>query len=313
MRVQKALSGIIAGVKRKKGMGSYLYSFIVYVLLIDLAFIFLYPFLYMLVTSFKSYNDVLDTAVKWYPKEFHPQNWAVAFKSLDFFQNFKNSVLVTVLATAGHIASCSFIAYGFSRYKFPFSNFAFALVIVTITVPFQTIMVPQSILYSKMGWNGGHLPLIIPTFFGFGLRGGLFIFLFRQYFIKIPAALEEAAYVDGCNPYKTFFKIILPSSGPVMLVCVVLSFVWHWNDFSEPFLYITKPGKFLLPQALPEMFSRLQSLEAASTEGEILLRQTFHTGVVMAGTAIAILPLLILYLAVQNRFVESIDRTGLVE
>ena len=286
---------------------------VIYLLLINLAFIFLYPFLYMLVTSFKSYADLNDITVKWYPRHFTPSNWVTAFNTLNFFKTFTNSMIVTVLATAGHIISCSFIAYGFSKFKFPFKNFLFILVIVTIVVPIQAIIVPQYILYSNFKWVGTYIPLILPTFLGFGLKGGLFIFLFRQSFIKIPKALEEAAAIDGCNPYYTFVRIILPTSGPVLLVCAVLSFVWHWNDFIEPSLYITNAKDMLLPQALPQMYQLLQTLDTALSDNELKMKLIFNQAVIMAGTAIAVLPLMIMYLGVQNKFIESIDRTGLVE
>lgn len=294
----------------KKGS---LYNIVVYILLIDLAFIFLYPFIYMLVTSFKSYNDIMDVTVKWYPKEFTPSNWVRAFEGLNFFQTFPNSIFVTVMTTLGHVLSCSFIAYGFARYHFPLKKVMFFGVLLTIIVPIQTIIIPQYRLYSQMGMVNSYLPLILPTFLGFGLKGGLFIFLFRQFFLRLPSSLEEAAEIDGTNPFMTYFKIILPTSAPVLLVCIVLSFVWHWNDFFEPSLYLGDSSKWLLPQALPAMYERLKSLESAVTEGEIQLRKVYNEAVVMAGTAIAVLPLLVMYLAVQNKFVESIDRTGLVE
>ncbi len=294
----------------KKGS---LYNIVVYILLIDLAFIFLYPFIYMLVTSFKSYNDIMDVTVKWYPKEFTPENWVRAFEGLNFKQTFPNSIFVTVVATIGHVLSCSFIAYGFARYRFPLKKVLFFGVLLTIIVPIQTIIIPQYRMFSQMGMMDTYLPMLLPTFLGFGLKGGLFIFLFRQFFLRLPASLEEAAEIDGTNPFMTYVKIILPTSAPVLLVCIVLSFVWHWNDSFEPSLYLTDSAKWLLPQALPEMYQRLQDLESAVTEGELELREVYNEAVVMAGTGIAVLPLMALYLMVQNKFVESIDRTGLVE
>ncbi|MBE6904430.1 MAG: carbohydrate ABC transporter permease [Ruminococcaceae bacterium] len=298
-------------VKGKAASG--IYTVIIYVLLINLAFIFLYPFIFMLVTSFKSYNDLMDVTVKWYPKEFTPSNWVTAIKALNFKTTFFNSLFVTTVSTLGHIVSCSFIAYGFARYKFPLKKVLFAAVLLTIIVPIQTVIVPQYILYSNLGWIGSYNALIIPTFLGSGLKGGLFIFLFRQFFIQLSPSLEEAAAIDGSNPYMTYLRIILPSSAPVLLVCFVLSFVWHWNDFFEPSLYITDAKQFLLPQALPQMYELLQALEISISENELKMKEIFNEAVVMAGTGIAVAPLMVMYLAVQNKFVESIDKTGLVE
>jgi len=255
----------------------------------------------------------MDVTVKWYPREFSPSNWAQAYISLGLPDTMFNSIFVSVLATIGHILACSFIAYGFARFRFPLKNLIFSLVVLTIIVPVQTIIVPQYVLFSKMNWLGSYYPLIIPTFVGFGLKGGLFIFLFRQFFLRLPPALEEAAAIDGCNPYRTFLKIILPTSGPVILVSAILSIVWHWNDFFEPSIYINKASLYLLPQALPGMFDFFKNLQSMVSENNIRLREIFHQGVLMAGTSIAVLPLLLMFLFVQNKFVESIDRTGIVE
>lgn len=289
-----------------------LYNILVYIILIDLAFVFLYPFIYMLVTSLKSYNDITDITVKWYPRELSPQNWKTAFDTLNFSRTFFNSLFVSLLSTLGHLISCSFVAYGFARYRFPLKKLMFFGVLLTIVVPVQSIIIPQYRLYVQLGIEG-YWALILPTFLGFGLRGGLFIFLFRQFFLRLPTALEEAAEIDGTNPFGTFLRIILPSSGPIMLVCFVLSMVWHWNDYYEPSLYLTNSDQWLLPQALPAMYNLIKEMSMTTSSDTVALRLMYHDGVVMAGTAIAVLPLLLLYLCVQNKFVESIDRTGIVE
>lgn len=288
------------------------YNIVVYIILIDLAFVFLYPFIYMLITSFKSYNDIANITVKWYPREFSPQNWGTACTALNLPRTFFNSLFVALLSTLGHLASCSFVAYGFARYRFPLKKALFFGVLLTIIIPVQSIIIPQYRLYAQLGIEG-YWALILPTFLGFGLRGGLFIFLFRQFFLRLPVALEEAAEIDGTNPFTTFLRIILPSSGPIMLVCFVLSMVWHWNDYYEPSLYLNTVEQWLLPQALPSMYKLVKEMGTMVSEDTVALRLMYHDGVVMAGTAIAVLPLLALYLGVQNKFVESIDRTGLVE
>ena len=119
-----------------------LYNIVVYIILIDLAFVFLYPFIYMLVTSFKSYNDVADITVKWYPREFSPQNWKTAWDALNLPRTFFNSLFVSVLSTLGHLIACSFVAYGFARYRFPLKKVLFFFVLLTIIVPVQSIIIP---------------------------------------------------------------------------------------------------------------------------------------------------------------------------
>ncbi len=292
------------------------YDTVVYILLIGLSFVFIYPFLHMFATSLKSYDDLTDITVKWFPKQIVWTNWAVAFKSLNFLRSFGNSLIVSVTATLGHILSCSFIAYGFARFKFPFKKVLFAILVLAIVVPLPTIIVPQYRMFSSYGVVNqqnilDYTAIILPTFFGFGLRGCLFTYLFRQFFLKLPSALEEAAAIDGCGPIKTFFRIIMPSAGSVILVVFVLSMVWHWNDYYEPSLYISGEKWFLLPQVLPGMKAIIDTMSSSTTDFNAV--RTYNDAVAMAGTALAAMPMLVMFFCVRNKFIQGIERTGLVE
>lgn len=288
----------------------------VYVMLILLAFVFLYPFMHMLVTSFKSYSDIINTTVKWIPKNLTLRNFQTALMSMQLEHTFVNSVVVTVLATVGHVFACSYIAYGFARYKFPLSGVFFALVVLSILMPVQVIIVPLYMIYAQLGMIGSYLPLIIPCFVGFGLKGGLFVFLYRQYFLGIPKSLEEAARIDGCGHIKTFFKIALPSAGSTTIVCIVLSMVWHWNDYYEPQLYLSQPEQMLLPQIVDSLKALIALMQNAIMQGNAddfvgMDATLFHNGVVMAGTVVSMLPPIIAYLFLQRKFMEGIERSGL--
>ncbi|MBQ8869067.1 MAG: carbohydrate ABC transporter permease [Oscillospiraceae bacterium] len=287
----------------------------IYVMLILMAFVFLYPFMHMVINSFKSYSDIINATVKWIPKNFTLRSYEVAIASMRLEHTLPNSLIVTVLATIGHVVSCSYIAYGFARYKFPLSGVFFAIVILSILMPIQVIIIPMYITYSTFGVLGTYIPLIVPCFFGFGLKGGLFVFLYRQYFLGIPKSLEEAASIDGCGPLKTFFKIALPSAGSTTIVCIVLSLVWHWNDYYEPGLYLKEYNDMLLPQIVASLKTLIQSMQnqlmegggdSSSTEGNL-----FHSGVVMAGTCFSMIPPMIAYLFLQRKFMEGIERSGL--
>lgn len=284
-----------------------------YIMLIALAFVFLQPFIYMLVNSFKTYTDTMNVSIKWIPREGTLQNWALAADALNLDVTFFNSIFVTSLATFGHLLSCSFVAYGFTRFNFPGKGILFAVVILSIIVPVQTLSVPMYMLYSRLDWIGTYNPLIVPTFLGVGLSGGIFIFLFRQYYLSLPASLEEAAAIDGCSEYGTFFKIILPSTGSTFLVSFVLSFVWHWNDFFEPGLYINNTKRFLLPQMLPTLYDFFDKIAAGTSQESLETLLQYHAGVIMAATLICVLPLLIMFLFLNNKFMQGIERTGLVE
>ncbi len=291
---------------------------LLYAALLVIGFVFLYPFLYMIAQSVMSYEDIVDATVEWIPREFSFSNYSVAYSALSVDTTLINSIFLTTICTVGHLFICSIIGYGFARFPYKGSNIIFGGVILSMLVPIQTLIIPRYILFSKievlfgLTMTEGYLPMILPCFIGFGLYGGLYIFLFRQYFIRMPKSLEEAAYIDGCGPFKAFYTIALPTAGPTITVSLVLSIVWHWNDFYEPSVFLVEPKQWLLPQVLPELYNRLMSTQVSDTSkiNESIL---YHEGVVMAATVIALVPLMIVYLILQRRFMESIERSGLVE
>lgn len=291
----------------------------VYLLLTGLAFVFLYPFTSMLVDSVKSYTDISNVNVKWIPREPTLVNYKLAFEALNTLRTGFNSIFLSVVATVGHVVGCSVIAYGFARFRFPLRGVLFAIVILSILIPSQTIIVPMYITYTNLHMLDSFLPMLVPTFFGFGLRGGIFIFLFRQYFIKIPKSLEEAASIDGCGPIRVFFRIVLPTAGATLLVCILLSLVWHWNDYYEPSIYLSSYDQFLLPQMLSMLSNQLANMQtdavidAAHAAADMQMQVLYHRGVVMASTAICLILPFLLYVLLQRRFMEGVERTGLVE
>lgn len=287
-----------------------------YILLIGLAFVFVYPFLFMIVTSLMSNSDLSNYAVNWLPTEFKFENYYIAWDILKFGKYFKNSLTVMVLASFGHIMSCSFIGYGFARYNFPFKKLLFALVILAFIVPVQTIIVPLFLTYTNFGWIDSFLPLIVPTFFGFGLKGALFIFLFRQFYLTLPRDLENAALIDGCGFLKTYWKVVFPLAQSTLIVALVLSVVWHWNDFYEPGIYVSKAALGFLPPRInsiiavvnappDQLFDMLASL--GLQDGE----DTLNNAVIMAGTTLISAPILVFFAFAQRKFMQGIERTGI--
>lgn len=278
-----------------------------YILLLDLAFVFLYPFIHMIITSLKTSDDLMNITVKWLPNSLFLENYKIAFTTLSYQRFFLNSFIVTLLATLGHVFVCAFIAYGFARYHFPGRDILFAVVIFSLIVPIQVLIFPMYIQYSKLNWINTYLPLTVPTFFGFGLRGGLYIFLFRQFFMGLPYELEEAARIDGCGPFQTFFRIVLPVSKASILVSTVLSMVWHWNDYFEPNIYLQSQTMGLLPSRLPYLYSMLTSEEIIDASMDLV----FNEAMVLAATFLVILPILVVYSVLQNKFMEGVERSGL--
>ena len=281
-----------------------------YLVLCSLSFVFLYPFIKMIVTSLMSDSDLLDVTVNWLPNELRWSNYKIAMDQLAYWRYIQNSLIITVGATVGHVVSCSFIGYGFARYKFKLKGVCFAIVILSMLVPVQTLIFPLYIQYSKMNWLNTFLPLIVPAFFGYGLNGAFFIFLFRQFFIGLPKEMEEAARIDGCGAFRTFFKIMLPMSKSSILVATVLSFVWHWNDYFEPNIYVKEVIKRVLPSRLPGLYALVGAEEAM----DMVMEEDgfmFNEAMLMAGTFMVILPVLIVYAFLQKKFMEGVERSGL--
>lgn len=284
---------------------------VLYLVLFDLAFVFIYPFLTMITDAFKSDADLINSTVKWVPTELYWTNFKVALKQLNYLTYLKNSVIVSLVATIGHALVCSFVGYGFARYNFKGKGLLFGGVILSMLVPMQVLVIPLYSIFSKWNWIQTWLPLIVPCFFGFGLRGGFYIFLFRQFFMGLPHEMEEAAKIDGCGPLKTFFHIMLPMSRSSILVCVVLSVVWHWNDYFEPNIYLSQvPELALLPSKLPGMYEQIAKL-AGDSEVADGVSIVINQANCMAATFLVILPLLIAYVFVQKQFMEGVERSGL--
>lgn len=283
---------------------------VTYILLLDLAVIFLYPFLYMMVTSIKSFTDLMDNSVVWIVDKPYFHNYTIAFKNLDYINSLIRTTLYCLVTTAGHIIVCAFTGYGFARFKFKGKGFLFFLLILAIVIPSQTIIVPQYLLYSKLGIANGFMPLILPTWLGYGLHGALFIFLFRQFYLSLPKALEDAAAVDGCSPVKTFFRVAFPASASPIIVSTVLSIVWHWNEYYEPGIYLSLDSQKLLPMLLPMIYDLMDSATNSSMVTDSNA-EIYTEGVAMAATFLVVLPVLVFYFVFQNQFKKGIETSGI--
>ena len=298
----------------KARSGRWVSRIFIYVFLTGIAFVCVFPVLYMLVTSLMSNSDLNNISVHWVPTRLQFENFYIAADLLSYAQYARNSLIVTVFATLGHLISCSFIGYGFARFRFPFRDALFMLVILSFIVPVQTIIIPLFITYTNLGWIDSYLPLIVPTFFGFGLNGALYIFIFRQFYLTLPLDLENAAKIDGCGFIQTYLRIVLPLARAAIIVVLVLSVVWHWNNFYEPSIFLRRPQLSFLPvrinyiisivNAPPEiLFEMLGLIE----DGE----DTLNNAVVMAGALLVIAPVIIFFLFAQRNFIQGIERTGI--
>lgn len=298
------------------GIKKIIVTVVTYLLICGLAFVFLYPFLYMITHSLMTNSDLESVSVNWIPTEVKFENYAIALDLMNGTKYAINSTIVTVIATFGHVMACSFIGYGFARYNFPFKKLLFAFVIWSFIVPIQTLIIPMYITYSNLNWLDTYLPLLVPTFFGFGLKGALYVFLFRQFFLTIPRSLEEAAKIDGCGFMRTYWNIVFPLAQATVVVAMVLSVVWHWNDSFEPSLYISSPKMGFFPPRLSTIISAANALP--DEQAELLQslglsdgEDTLNNAVVMAGAAIISAPVLIFFAFAQRKFMQGIERTGI--
>ncbi len=275
----------------------------VYLALIALSVIFIVPFVYMIGHSVMGISDLLNPNIKWLPRSITLSNYTAAFKSLDYVYYLLRTVLIVGIAVFGQVMSCSFVAYGLARVRFKASGIIFALVIFMLIVPPQTIIVPSYIMFSKFGWLDSYLPIDIPCFFSMGLNGGLMVFIFRQFFRGMPAELENAALIDGTGIFGAYFRIIFPNAKPAILTTAILSMVWQWNNSFEPSIYIENVQNGLLPMQLQQLKSNLSSAMSGTVD--------FNVGINMAGTFLTVLPILVVFLALQGRFMKNMANSGL--
>ncbi|BBH20318.1 transporter [Paenibacillus baekrokdamisoli] len=284
-----------------------LFKFAIYAILTAVAVIYLQPVLYMISTSLKRNEDLFDPTVTYFPKVLDWENYRIAFKGLKYVQALWQTALVALLAALFQVGSCALTGYAFARLRIPGKKFWYFIVLLTFLVPVQTLVIPIFVVYSKLGWLNGPLPFLIPALLGQGLKGALFVMIFRQFFSTLPKELEESAKMDGSGSFRTFVKIMLPLSRPAMLVVFLFSFVWHWNDYFEPAMYL-QSGKFLM---MANQMSQMPANLSVAAGNAITAPNLIETQM-MAGAFLVILPPLLLYAFAQRYFVEGIERTGVV-
>jgi len=277
---------------------------IVLLLLVDIAYIFVMPILRLISTSLMNIMDLYDPTVVWLPRRWAFENYSQAFTALGYQQAFLNTLYISGACAILQTLSCALVGYGFARFKFPGRDRLFYLVLFAMIVPPHAIIIQLFVMVSSMHWLESYYPFLVPSAFGMGLRGALFVFIYRQFFKGLPWELEDAAMIDGASPLRVFYNIMLPLARPAILVVFLFSFVWHWNDNLEPSIYLSRDELFFLPQ-------RLAVVEAALSN--MRLRAMWGTGTIMAATLLVILPLLLLYIFTQRYFIESIERTGLID
>jgi multiple sugar transport system permease protein len=223
--------------------------------------------------------------------ETHFENYPKALNQMHFNTLLVNTLLVTFIGMAGMLFSCSLVAYGFSRFRAPWLNVLFLLLLSTIMLPSQVRLIPTYVFFNKLGWVDTLLPLIVPQFFA----NAYDVFLLRQFFMTIPLELDDAAKIDGASPLQTLMYIIIPQARPALVSVAIFHFLYAWNDFYEPLIYLHSPEHWTLAVGL-QTFNALYAV---------------NTNYIMAASVVMILPPIILYFLAQKIFTQGVVFTGI--
>ncbi|WP_319563095.1 carbohydrate ABC transporter permease [Marispirochaeta sp.] len=278
----------------KRSRKEILTGIIFQVFLFALGFVMIYPILWMVANSFKTAEEIFGSA-SLIPEKLLFDNYQRGWRyvgSLTFATFFKNSFIYAGIATVGVVFSSALVAFGFSRIRFKGRNLWFGVMILTMIIPYQVIMVPQFIIFQKLGWINTFLPLIVPMCLGYPF----FIFLMVQFIRGIPISLDESAWMDGCGRFMIFSRIIFPLMKPAIITTTIFSFYWRWEDFLGPLLYLNKPRLFTVSLAL-----RMFSDPMTSTDW----------GAIFAMGTLSLVPVLVIFVSFQKYLSRGIATTGI--
>ncbi|MDE6725347.1 MAG: carbohydrate ABC transporter permease [Ruminiclostridium sp.] len=298
-----------------------------FLIIFGLSFVILYPILYMVSCAFRPQEEMYDPSVMWIPKTFIVSNITETWQAMKYPTILWNTISINIVCSLIQVVTCAVTGYGFARFKFAGKGFLFLIVILQIIVPIQIILIPQFQQFRyfdvfgifglinpdkwKYGINLINTPasMYLQAFFVNGIRAGLFVLLFRQFFRGLPKELEDAAHLDGCGPFSTFLRIMVPNAKTSFLTVFIFSIVWYWNDSYVSGMYV--PGEKARTVAL--MTSNLWMTISQWKNGNEAPTGTASDWIVwvQAGAMLTILPILIIYCFLQRQFVEGIERSGI--
>ena len=293
------------------------------IFLISMCFVILYPILYMISMAFRTAEDIYDPTVIWIPKTFTTENFKEVFEMMDYFPKLLKTVEISVIATILNVMICAFAGYGFARFRFKGKGLLFGFVLFTIIVPPESISIPMYIGYKNFDFLGigtliGYItgtPLTanllntdmvfyVPALLGAGIKSGLFIYIFRQFFRNLPKELEDAACIDGCSIPRTYFNIMIPNARSSFVTCLLFSFVWYWNDYNAATMYFNEPRTLTASLSIINTLMKANMYSSSNPFSMLLYRQ--------CACLLCIIPLLIIYVFVQKFFTQSIESSGIV-
>ena len=297
-----------------------------FLILFGLCFIILYPLIYMLSCAFRSQEDMNDPTVMWIPRHFTLKILRQTWDAMDFTHTFFNTLFLNIGCSLVQVMTCAVTGYGFARFRFKGKNALFGLVLMQILVPPQIISIPQymefryclgiqplmekisPVLGNRFNLINSPLTMYLPALMGNGIRAGLMIFIFRQFFKGLPKELEDAAYLDGCGAFRTFIQVMIPNAASSFLTVFLFSVVWYWNDYYVSSTFFTNNSTVAL------MLKNLGSQLAITLFGDPTMQVSPREEILWmeAGCLLAVFPLLVMYVCLQKYFTEGIERSGLV-
>ena len=265
---------------------------ITYALLILFSVFFVVPWVWMISTSLKNPQELALWPPVWIPNPIRWDNYLLAVQQAPFLQYTLNTLTIAIPAVIGAVVSNSLVAYGFARINWPGRNIVFALVLATLMLPGFVTFIPLYITFRKLNWVNTYLPLIVPAFLG----NAFFIFLLRQFFMRLPEELSDAARVDGASEWTIFSRIMLPLARPAIAVVALFQFISSWNDYFGPLIYLSDKSKYTISIGIANM----QSSYGFSNFAWI-----------MAATTMSVIPIIVLFFFAQRTFIEGIALSGI--
>ena len=286
-------------------------------ILIGVGYVILSPVIGIIVNSISSNKDAYNPMVFVLPQFPTLERYALVIERMNYFPTMFKDLLYTLTLTALQLLVCSMVGYGFARFDFPLKKLLFGCVVVMIVIPAHTIMLPLYMTFKSFdpfgivsaikgtpGLMGTVVPMYIMTLLGCGVRSGLYIYIFNQFFRGLPKEIEEAALVDGCGVWYTYFRIMLINAMPAVITVAVFSIVWQFND--------TFYAKLFLISEDVVISKKISSLQAVIANADKILDTTIQELYLDAGIVLIILPVLIIYLVLQKYFIEGVERSGIV-
>jgi multiple sugar transport system permease protein len=266
-------------------------SFLTGFTLFGLALVFVVPFFWMFLASLKAPAELFITPMRWFPESPMWSNYAKVFQAFPFMRSLRNTMILVVVDIISAVIANTIIAYGFSKIEWKGRDALFYLVIATMILPFPAIMIPLFVMFNKFNWIGTFLPLLVPHFFGYPF----FIFLLRQFFMTIPNELSQAARIDGASEFTIYRRVILPLSKPAITTVIIFQFLFTWNDFIGPLIFLTDSKLYTLSLGAQQIMHNLDP------KWDMLL----VLGVLMT------LPVLIIFFVLQKYFIQGIAMSGI--